>query len=146
MIYFVALTILFAILGFLYLNVNIISLILILAMIPFVIYFSREDSKELNTIFLNQSFAYILAFFMSLKWKEFDRVNLYIYFLSLSSYLRIVYLFSRKKLFKFFFWFPIGYVVGDIFYLKFNNPYLFFLGFLLVILIGIRDQKLGRSR
>lgn len=141
MIYFLAFTVLFSVIGFLYLKVNIISLILILSLVPFLIYANSRKSKELNSIFLNQIFAYILAVFMSLKWQEFSRLNLYIYLLSSSSYLRILYVITKRKFLRFVFWLPVGYVVGDIFYLRFKNPYLFVLGFLIVILIGFRDLK-----
>ncbi|MDN5338230.1 MAG: hypothetical protein PWQ20_1300, partial [Thermotogaceae bacterium] len=141
MIYFLAFTVLFSVIGFLYLKVNIISLILILSLVPFLIYANSRKSKELNSIFLNQIFAYILAVFMSLKWQEFNRLNLYIYLLSSSSYLRVLYVITKRKFLRFVFWLPVGYVVGDIFYLRFKNPYLFVLGFLIVILIGFRDLK-----
>jgi len=142
MIYFVVLTILFSILGVLYLNVNILSLVLIVGIIPFTIYFYGKQSKNLGTIFLNQLFSYILAIFMSLKWNEPDKVNIYIYLLSCASYLRVMYMLLKAKIFRFFFWIPISYVVGDIFYLRFKNIYLFLLGFSLVVLIGLRDLKI----
>lgn len=143
MIYFVALTVLFGIIGFLYLGMNIFSLVLILGILPFVVYFSKRQERNLNPIFLNQFFSYILAVFMSLKWNEPNKVNLYIYLLSCASYLRIIYMFSKIKMLKLFFWLPIGYVIGDIFYLRSKNNYLFLLGFLLVVLIGLKDIREG---